>query len=111
MTPLVVHASEIPYVWGPSITPFINAPGDIELSKVVQKGWLAFAAHLDPNALGDLGPGLKWPQYDRRTEKVMVFQLADGSHGPVGQGLHVEKDEDDRPACDFIIAKDSEFLR
>lgn len=41
----------------------------------------------------------------------MVFQLADGSHGPVGQGLHVEKDEDDRPACDFIIAKDLEFLR
>lgn len=78
---------------------------------MVQKGWLAFAAKLNPDALGDLAPSLSWPQYNRQTEQVMVFQTTDGSHGPIGQGLHLEKDKDDRPACDFIIGKDLEFVR
>ena len=52
------------------------------------------------------------------TEEVLVFQkpdgsgeFANGSFGvPVGQGIHVEKDPDDRPACDFIVANDAAFM-
>jgi carboxylesterase type B len=106
-----VHAAELPYVFGPSITPFINSHVDIALSKSVQKAWLSFAAHLNPNALGYISPGISWPQYRRNTEEVLVFQTTDGNQGPVGQGLHTEKDKDDRPACAFIIAKDLEFVR
>jgi len=29
---------------------------------------------------------------------------------PAGQGLHVEKDPDDRPICDFIIGEDAVFV-
>src|SRR5271168_4138681 len=54
-TSSVVHASDIPYVFGPSLTPYINAPLDIALSHIVQKAWISFATHLDPNFLGDLG--------------------------------------------------------
>jgi hypothetical protein len=52
------------------------------------------------------------------TEEVLVFQKPDGSgefpNGsfgvPVGQGLHVEKDPDDRPICNFIISEDAVFV-
>jgi hypothetical protein len=59
----VVHASDIPYVFGPSITPYITAPLDLALSLVVQRAYLSFAAHLSPNRLGDLVPGVSWPRY------------------------------------------------
>jgi hypothetical protein len=47
-----------------------------------------------------------------------VFQKSDGSgefpNGsvgvPVGQAFHLEKDPDDRPMCDFIIANDAAFV-
>jgi carboxylesterase type B len=107
----VVHSAELPYVFGPSITPWINSTSDITLSKAVQKGWIAFASHMDPNALGNLAPGLKWPQYGSEATEVLVFQTTDGTQGPPGQGLHTEKDKDNRPACDYIIAKDLDFLR
>ena len=29
---------------------------------------------------------------------------------PVGQGLHEEKDPDDRPICDFFAANDAAFV-
>jgi hypothetical protein len=62
--------------------------------------------------LGDLGsPGVKWPHYTDQSEKVLVFQKPDGTEGPLGQGLHVEKDPDDRPVCDFIISEDLQFVR
>jgi hypothetical protein len=52
------------------------------------------------------------------TEEVLVFQKPDGTgefpNGgfgvPVGQGLHVEKDPDDRPICNFIISEDAFFV-
>jgi hypothetical protein len=52
------------------------------------------------------------------TEEVLVFQKTDCSGEfpnatfgvPVGQGLHVEKDPDDRPICDFIIGQDAAFV-
>lgn len=84
---------------------------DIALSRIVQKAWISFAANLDPNTLGELSPGVSWPRYYEDTEQVLVFQKPDGSAGPVGQGLHTEKDPDDRPACDFIIANDADFVR
>ena len=106
----VVHAAEIPYIFGPSITPYIDQPADIALSLVAQKAWISFAANLDPNALGQLTPGVSWPRYYSDTEQVLVFQKPDGVSGPVGQGLHTEKDPDDRPVCDFIVAEDAQFL-
>jgi hypothetical protein len=61
---LVVHAADIPYVFGPSITlPSLFAPLDLALSLTVQRAYLSFAANLSPNRLGDLAPGLSWPQY------------------------------------------------
>jgi hypothetical protein len=47
-----------------------------------------------------------------------VFQKPDGSGEfsnssfgiPVGQGLHLEEDPDDRPMCDFITANDAVFV-
>ena len=47
-------------------------------------------------------------------EQVLVFQKPDGTgeyaNGiggvPVGQGLHIETDPDDRPACAYIISQD-----
>jgi hypothetical protein len=84
---------------------------------VVQKAWLSFAAHLDPNRLGDLD-GVDWPRYHIDSEEVLVWQKKDGSgefpNGapgvPVGQGLHVERDPDDREICDYIIANDAAFV-
>lgn len=61
----VVHAADIPYVFGPSMTPYINAPLDIALSLVVQRAYLSFAAYLSPNRLGDLVPGVSWPRYHK----------------------------------------------
>lgn len=111
LTPItVVHAAELPYIFGPSITPYINQPADIALSLVAQKAWISFAANLDPNSLGQLAPGVSWPRYYADTEQVLVFQKPDGVSGPVGQGLHTEKDPDDRPVCDFIVAEDAQFL-
>jgi hypothetical protein len=61
---LVVHAADIPYVFGPSITlPSLIAPLDLALSLTVQRAYLSFAANLSPNRLGELAPGLSWPQY------------------------------------------------
>lgn len=114
----IVHASEIPYVWGPSTKPSINEPLDLALSRQVQKGWISFASFLDPNTLGDLSPGVGWPPYQDNSQNVMVFQKPDGSgeqgNGapgtPVGQGLHVEHDFDDRPVCDYYAANDAAFV-
>lgn len=39
-----------------------------------------------------------------------MFQTTDGSEGKVGEGLHTEKDRDDRPICDFIISEDAQFI-
>jgi carboxylesterase type B len=70
----IVHGSELPYVFGGSYTagnPYVvggagiggvEEAGDLKLSGVVQKAWLAFAGYLDPNRLGCLG-GLDWPRY------------------------------------------------
>jgi hypothetical protein len=52
------------------------------------------------------------------TEQVLVFQKPDGSgeqaNGtagtPLGQGLHVENDPDDRPVCDYFISQDAAFV-
>jgi carboxylesterase type B len=68
----IVHGSDVPYVFGPSITPNISAPLDLSLSLVVQKAWLSFAAHLNPNRLGDLN-GEDWPRY--RTSRSMVLSI------------------------------------
>lgn len=114
----VVHASEIPYVWGQSYTADINETLDLALSRQVQKGWISFAATLDPNSLGDLNPGVRWPRYQQHSEKVLVFQRPDrsgeqanGTVGtPAGQGLHTEKDTDDRAICDFYAANDPAFV-
>jgi hypothetical protein len=53
-----------------------------------------------------------WPQYENVPEQVLVFQKPDGSAlgSTVGQGLHTEKDVDDRPVCDFIISEDAQFV-
>lgn len=115
---IVVHASEIPYIWGPSLTPAINETLDLALSLQAQKGWISFASTLNPNALGDLSPGVSWPQYQEQSENVLVFQKPDGSgeqaNGtagtPIGQGLHEERDPDDRPVCDFYAANDAAFV-
>jgi hypothetical protein len=56
--------------------------------------------------------------YETGSEEVLVFQKTDGSgefpNGtlgvPVGQGLHIEKDPDDRPICNFIIGEDAGFV-
>jgi carboxylesterase type B len=58
----IVHAADVPFVFGPSITPYINAPLDLALSFIVQKAWISFAVHMDPNKLGSLG-GAEWPRY------------------------------------------------
>lgn len=70
----IVHGSELPYVFGGSYVggnPYVvggagiggvEEAGDLELSGVVQKAWLAFARYLNPNRLGELG-GLDWPRY------------------------------------------------
>jgi hypothetical protein len=50
---------------------------------------------------------------------VLVFQKPDGSgeqaNGtlgtPLGQGLHTEKDPDDRLMCDYFSANDAVFVR
>jgi carboxylesterase type B len=71
----IVHASDIPYIFGPSITPYINAPLDIALSLVVQKAWISFAAHLSPNTLGDLA-GVHWPKYHiSRSPHPLLFPV------------------------------------
>jgi hypothetical protein len=83
----------------------------------VQKAWIAFATFLDPNALGSLSLGVEWSRY--QLEQVMVFQKTDGSgeqsNGtagtPVGQGLHEEKDSDNRSICDFYAENDLAFER
>ncbi|KAH9209813.1 hypothetical protein DL95DRAFT_413534 [Leptodontidium sp. 2 PMI_412] len=83
----------------------------------VQKAWIAFATFLDPNALGSLSPGAEWSRY--QSENVMVFQKVDGSgeqaNGtsgtPVGQGLHEEKDPDNRSICDFYAENDMALER
>lgn len=114
----VVHASEIPYVWGQASTAAINESLDIALSRQIQKGWISFASKLNPNSLGDLSPGVRWPRYQKHSENVLVFQRPDGSgeqaNGtagtPVGQGLHKEKDPDDREICDFYAANDAAFV-
>lgn len=58
----IVHAADLPYLFGPSYEPKLNAPLDLALSLVLQKAWISFAAHLDPNKLGDLA-GVQWPKY------------------------------------------------
>ncbi len=67
--------------------------------------------HLDPNELGDLiggacvgCPGVKWPRYTDETEQVLVFQKGT-------MQVFAEKDGNDRPACDFIIAHDGDLVR
>jgi carboxylesterase type B len=110
LTLAVVHASDIPYVFGPAITPFITQPVDLALSRTMQQAWISFASHLDPNALGKLSPGVSWPRYQHSSEQVLVFQTPDRAEGKVGQGLHTEKDRDDRPICDFIISEDAQFI-
>jgi hypothetical protein len=48
----------------------------------------------------------------------VVFQRPDGSGEqadgatvtPVGQGLHEEKDPDDRPICAYFAANDASFV-
>lgn len=114
----VVHASDLPYVWGQGLTPFINQTIDLALSRQVQQGWIAFTSQLDPNALGDLSPGVGWPRYLESSENILVFQKPDGSGEqstgalgtPVGQGLHTEKDPDDRPTCAYYAANDAAFV-
>jgi len=114
----IVHSAEISYIWGPSISPAISQPLDVALSLQAQKGWISFAATLDPNTLGDLSPGVRWPRYQRHSENILVFQRPDGSgeqaNGAagttVGQGLHKEKDPDDRPICDFYAANDATWV-
>lgn len=83
----IVHGSELAYVFGSSYTagnpyvfgfegsymPFPNVTSDLGLSLVVQKAWLSFAGHLDPNQLGDLG-GQDWPKY--RIGKVLCSYLS-----------------------------------
>jgi carboxylesterase type B len=74
----VVHGSELSYVFGRSYTAgnpyalgfgladvlFPDDANDLELSGVVQRAWLSFARHLDPNRLGGLGKGgVRWPRY------------------------------------------------
>ena len=114
-----VHAADIPYVWGPSLTPEIPiGPLDIALSLQVQKAWISFASTLDPNTLGDLSPGVRWPRYQEHSQNILVFQRPDGSgeqaNGTagtlVGQGLHEEQDPDDRPFCEFYAANDAAFV-
>ena len=105
----MVHASDLAYVFGPPFTPY-DTPADIALSGVVQQAWISFASHLNPNSLGELSPGVSWPRYHHKSEQVLVFQLSDGSEGQVGQGLHTEKDPDDRPMCDYIISEDPQFV-
>jgi len=115
----VVHASDIPYVWGPSLTPSAPiGPLDIALALQTQKGWISFASTLDPNTLGDLSPGVRWPRYQEHSQNILVFQRPDGTgeqaNGtagtPVGQGLHEEKDPDDRPICDLYAANDAALV-
>ncbi len=61
---------------------------------------------------------MRWPRWQESTEKVLVFQRPDGSgeqaNGtagtPVGQGLHVERDWDDRPICAVFAANDAAFV-
>jgi len=115
----IVHAAEIPYVWGPSLVPgAVVTPLDVALSLQAQKAWISFASTLDPNTLGDLSPGVRWPRYQEHSENVLVFQRPDGSgeqaNGtagtPVGQGLHEERDPDDRPVCDFYADNDAAFV-
>lgn len=77
---LVVHASDIPYVFGPSITPYINAPLDLALSLVVQRAYLSFAAHLSPNRLGDLVPGVSWPEYHQGIFLSLPYYSIPHSH-------------------------------
>ncbi len=58
---------------------------------------------------------MRWPRYQPHSENILVFQRPDGSgeqaNGAagttVGQGLHKEKDPDDRPICDFYAANDA----
>ncbi|KAF8858473.1 alpha/beta-hydrolase [Acephala macrosclerotiorum] len=115
----IVHSAEIPYVWGPSLIPgAITTSLDIQLSLQAQKAWISFASFLDPNTLGDLSSGVRWPSYQLHSENVLVFQRPDGSgeqaNGtagtPVGEGLHKERDPDDRPICDFYAANDAAFV-
>jgi hypothetical protein len=70
----IVHGSELPFVFGPSYVagnPYVvggagigvvEEAADLKLSEMLQKAWLAFATHLNPNRLGDLA-GLDWPGY------------------------------------------------
>jgi carboxylesterase type B len=82
----IVHGSELSYVFGRSYTagnPYagtvgvISEKGDLELSGVVQKAWLSFAAHGDPNRLGDLG-GQDWPKYNKGAFTLPCLPLFTG---------------------------------
>lgn len=115
----IVHSAEIAYVFGDTITTlFDSRPIEMALSRQVQQAWISFASHLDPNALGPISAGVTWPQWKEKTEQVLVFQKTDGSgeqaNGTagtlVGQGLHTEKDPDDRPVCDYYAANDAVWV-
>lgn len=105
----VVHGCDLTYNFGTPRTTALNETADLALSATVQQAWIAFTACTNPNCLGDLSPGVKWPKYKADSAQVMVFETTNRDVGGVGQGLHTERDTDDRPMCDYVTANDALF--
>ena len=77
------HGSEVPFVFGTDHPLWNWAAWDRELSEIIQRYWVNFAAMGDPN-----GAGLPtWPAYDRETEQTLelgdeIKVLRQYRHGP-----------------------------
>jgi hypothetical protein len=110
LTPTVAHAADVTYVFGTSDRPHLIEPEDIALSRIIQQAWISFAARGNPNALGDLKPGIEWPRYHKIDDQVLVFQTPNGGAGVPGEGLVVEADREDRPICEFFANNDAVFI-
>lgn len=61
---------------------------------------------------------MEWPEWESGSEQVLVFQKTDGSGeqadgaggAMVGEGLHLERDPDDREVCDFYAENDAVWV-
>jgi para-nitrobenzyl esterase len=95
----VFHGVEVPYVFG-TLGPLAGAT-DRAVSADVQRRWIDFARHGDPNgAASGEPPSPPWPKHERETDQHLEI----GDRSRVGTGL-------DREACDLLDAVAARRLR
>jgi para-nitrobenzyl esterase len=65
------HAQELDYVFGDNVYSYYYdaAPPSAALTARMQRYWTRFAAHGDPNAVGDP----EWPRYQRDSDRYLVL--------------------------------------